>query len=99
MGKVRGAEVAQVYLGPPPKTAAPQPPKTLAAFARMELDPGQSKSATVHVDPRQLSNWDTAGKTWRILPGKRRIDVGSSSKDIRLRTTVAVAPSGMPTNQ
>lgn len=84
-GRRPGAEVAQVYVGPPPNAPVDMPVRTLAAFARVELRPGESRRVTVQVAERQMSYWDTDRKTWVLPPGRRSVHVGSSSRDIRLR--------------
>jgi len=37
------------------------------------------------LDDRDLAYWDTARHSWRIEPGRFEIQVGRSSRDIRLR--------------
>src|SRR6185436_2986656 len=63
-GKRRGAEVPQVYLGLPPE--AGEPPKRLVAFRKVWLEPGQSTTVRMTVDPRAASHpfgvWDEASK-------------------------------------
>jgi beta-glucosidase len=88
-GHVRGDEVLQVYLDAPN-----QPPKgvqfavrTLAAFERLPLRPGESKIATLHVQPRALQYWSIADSKW-VRAADRQVRVGSSSRDLKLSTRV-----------
>ncbi|MEU4995682.1 glycoside hydrolase family 3 C-terminal domain-containing protein [Streptomyces sp. NPDC021622] len=83
-GRRKGAEVPQLYMGAPRGTAVEMAVKTLAAFDRVELRPGQSRRVTLRVDERQLSYWDTEGTRWVRPEGRRAVYVGSSSRDIRL---------------
>ncbi|MEV8019107.1 glycoside hydrolase family 3 N-terminal domain-containing protein [Streptomyces sp. NPDC086554] len=83
-GRRAGAEVPQVYVGAPRGTDVEMAVKTLAAFDRVELRPGQSRRVTLQVDERQLSYWDTDGGRWVRPEGRRAVYVGSSSRDIRL---------------
>jgi beta-glucosidase len=84
-GSVAGDEVPQVYLDAPEQ----QPegvqfaPKTLAAFDRVTLAPGESKDVTMHVSSRSLEYWSTAEKRW-VRSDARRVRVGSSSRDLKL---------------
>jgi beta-glucosidase len=84
-GSVAGDEVPQVYLDAP----AQQPqgvqfaPKTLAAFDRVTLKPGESKDVKMHVAPRGLEYWSVADKRW-VRSDARTVRVGSSSRDLKL---------------
>jgi len=51
-GHRRGAEVAQVYLGP---ADAGAPPRSLAGFERVELQPGRSKRVSVQVQAQDCA--------------------------------------------
>lgn len=84
-GAVAGDEVPQVYLDAP----AQQPqgvqfaPRTLAAFDRITLKPGESKDVKMHVSPRSLEYWSVADKRWIRLDA-RTVRVGPSSRDLKL---------------
>ena len=84
-GRMRATEVAQVYLGPPERRPAPMARRKLVGFARIDLAPGRSERVRVHVDRRELSYWSVAQDNWVFAGGVRPIDVGSSSRDIRLK--------------
>lgn len=88
-GSRSGAEVAQLYLGPSSGTSVPMPPKSLAAFKRVELRPGHSANVTVVVGARAFSYWSTERHAWEAAAGERPIYVGSSSRDIRLKGRAA----------
>src|SRR5262249_38939223 len=61
-GSTAGADAAQVYVGPPGDSPAGVQfaVRSLAQFDRVELDPGQSQTVTLHVGSRQLSYWSDA---------------------------------------
>jgi len=92
-GARAGSEVAQVYLGPVDDPPAPMAAKSLAAFQRVVLAPGEGKRLTRHLETRALSYWSEADNVWQRAPGTRRVMVGSSSRDIRLTAAVDVARS------
>ncbi len=81
-----GAEVAQVYLGLPASTG--EPPKRLVGWAKVELEPGETREVTVTLDPnaasRPLSYWNVTTNGWQIASGDCLVYVGASSRDIRL---------------
>ena len=83
-GAREGAEVAEVYVGDT-HASVPRPPKQLEGFARVDLQPHETRRVTVSLDRRSLSYYDVAGKTWRADPGEFQILVGSSSAQIELR--------------
>jgi beta-glucosidase len=89
-GKRAGAEVAQLYIGKPSSSAIPEPPKELAGFQKVDLQPGQTRRVHLMLDARSLSHWDTATHSWKIAAGTYRIMVGSSSRDIKLAGNVVV---------
>jgi beta-glucosidase len=89
-GRRTGTEIAQVYAGRLP-TATATPPRQLAGWARVRLDPGETEEVTVTLDRRSLSYWDSATHRWTMPSGRVAIFVGASSRDIRL-TGAATLP-------
>ena len=90
-GLARGDEVPQVYLSAP-DTAPPGAQfalRSLVAFDRVSLDAGQSRRVVLHVALRRLQYWSEADHRWQRASGARSIQVGASSRDIRL-----TAPAG-----
>ena len=84
-GAQKGAEVAQVYVGAPSGAPVPMARQSLVGFERVELVPGEERRMTVHVGAQPLSYWSVARHDWVVLPGRRSVQVGSSSRDVRLR--------------
>ena len=89
-GKMDSDEVPQVYLSAPNEIPAGVqfPVRALVAFDRVHIASGQSKAVTLHVAPRQLQYWFTAGSKWVTASGKRTVSVGTSSRDLRLEGTI-----------
>jgi beta-glucosidase len=83
-GPRKGAEVVQFYIGPPAAAPVPMVPKQLAAFQRVDLNPGQLAHITLRVTARALSYWSIATHAWAVAEGDRPIYIASSSRDIRL---------------
>jgi hypothetical protein len=81
-GSRTGAEVPQLYLSFP--AAAGEPPKLLKGFTKVSLSPGQSQQVTFNLDWQDLANWDAAARGWLVTPGKFKVMVGASSRDLRL---------------
>jgi beta-glucosidase len=89
-GSVDSDEVPQVYLGAP-KTLPERvrsPVRALAAFDRVRVPAGATKTVTLHVPPRQLQYWSTEEQKWVTASGKRTLSVGGSSRALALQAEV-----------
>jgi beta-glucosidase len=87
-GSRSGSEVAQVYAGLPAK--AGEPPKRLVGWARVDLRPGETRRATVEIEPKRLAVWDAGAHRWNVVDGRYDVFVGASSRDIRLKGAALV---------
>ena len=83
-----GREVAQFYVGLPGSRVA-RPPRALAGFAAVNLEPGEQACVEVRLDRADLAYWDVRVDDWTLEGGEYRVEVGASSRDIRLSSTVA----------
>jgi len=91
-GAVAGDEVAQAYLEAPakPQAGVQFADDVLAGFERVHLAAGESRTVTIHIPLRQLQYWSTAQKQWVTAGGVRKLWVGGSSRDRRVKVQVAV---------
>jgi beta-glucosidase len=87
VGKVAGKEVAQVYVAP--LGVRWEAPKRLAAFHKVEVQPGASARAAVTVDPRLLAMYDPASKTWKVAAGDYKVILAADAA----QAATAAAPS------
>ncbi len=87
VGKVAGADVAQVYVSPA-FDAGWEAPKRLGGFVKLALKPGELQQPSVTVDPRLLATWDSASKTWTVAAGDYKVMLGTSAGDIVQTVTV-----------
>lgn len=88
-GECAGHEIVQVYVAAP-GTRARRPVRELKGFAPVWLMPGETQGVTVRVPRADLAYFDTAADTWLVEDADHRVDVGASSRDIRLTATVPV---------
>jgi beta-glucosidase len=86
-GERAGKEVVQVYVSDR-ASSLPRPPKELKGFAKVALQPGESKSVEFVLDERAFAFYDPYQKQWIVEPGEFEILVGSSSRNIRAKATV-----------
>lgn len=89
-GAVEGAEVPQLYITLPASAPA-APPKQLRGFTKIKLAAGASETATFNLRRRDLSYWDTAKQNWIVPSGSFEVNVGASSRDLRLKSTIEAA--------
>lgn len=66
------------------KSTFARPEKDLKAFEKIELKPGQTKTATFTLDREAFWYFDTATNGWNIEAGEFEIPIAASSHDIRL---------------
>jgi beta-glucosidase len=85
VGRRRGIEVPQLYLGlPDPSEDVVQPPLQLKDFRKLRLRRGQRARVRFRIDPRDISYWDTDAADWRVAPGCYQVMIGRSSRRIGL---------------
>ncbi|MFJ2261030.1 beta-glucosidase [Streptomyces sp. NPDC087844] len=89
-GRRDGIDIPQVYVGPSPDLRVERAVRVLSGYRRLGLKAGESRRITVRVDERTLSSWDPRRPGWTLGTGRRTVWVGASSRDLRLRTAVAV---------
>ncbi len=94
-GDRSGTEVIQVYVAP--RETVFRAAQELRAFATVGLAPGESQTITIPLDERAFAWYDPRRSTWAIARGDYEVRVGASSRDIRLRATLAVAGDAGPT--
>jgi beta-glucosidase len=81
-GALAGDEVVQLYVRDP-ESSVVRPLKELKGFARLYLQPGQSRTIHFRLAASQMSFFEN-GAHW-LESGKIEVMVGASSADIRLR--------------
>jgi beta-glucosidase len=83
-GPFAGREVVQVYVGAP-AGKLDKPVSELVAFAKTGLlEPGQSQTLRFELNPRDLASFDTESSSWLAEAGEYKVQIGASSKDIKL---------------
>ncbi len=88
-GKVAGKEIVQVYVRDQ-KSRLVRPVKELKGFAKIELLPGETKTATFQLGFRAFAYYHPDYRQWLTEKGKMDILIGASSQDIRFSRTVTL---------
>ncbi len=94
-GKRAGAEIVQLYVAKPGAEEF-RPAQELKGFAKVQLQPGESKTVTIPLDDKAFRYWNTKTDSWEVEGGSYELRVGASSADIRLTAVVEVAGTGAP---
>jgi beta-glucosidase len=89
IGKLNGDEVAQVYVRKV-DASIKVPINQLKRFQRITLAAGESKTLAFKMPASEFSFYSTKTNDFQIEPGKWEIQIGSSSKDIRLKKTFTI---------
>ena len=82
-GSRAGQEIVQVYLRDV-QSRLVRPEKELKAFAKVALDPGETRTISFTLDEEALSYYDPGSKRWIAEAGQFQLLVGGSAADIRL---------------
>ncbi|MBS5402076.1 MULTISPECIES: exo-alpha-(1-_6)-L-arabinopyranosidase [Bifidobacterium] len=90
---VAGAETVQVYVAPP-KAEVARPVHELKGFAKVALEPGESKNVTIALDDRAFAYWSERFDDWHVEGGTYTVEVGVSSRDIISRLDVEIDDDG-----
>lgn len=90
---VAGTETVQVYVAPP-KAKVARPVHELKGFAKVALEPGESKNVTIALDDRAFAYWSERFDDWHVEGGTYTVEVGVSSRDIISRLDVEIDDDG-----
>lgn len=83
-GNTAGKEIVQLYVEAA-ESIVYRPLRELKGFAKVALEPGESKQVTFELDDRSFAIWDGE---WKVPKGTYDIAVGKSCEDICLRARV-----------
>ncbi len=86
-GDRAGDEVVQIYVKRDDDIDGPH--KSLRAFERVSLLPGEKKQLSIDFPHNRFEGWDEDTHTMRVVPSTYRLMAGSSSADLK-STTVKI---------
>jgi beta-glucosidase len=81
--------VVQLYLEGPDDDPS-RPLRSLAAFAAIDASPGEQVEARLTVPARSFARYDERLSQWVAHPGTYTVHAGRSSRDLRLKSEVAL---------
>jgi beta-glucosidase len=91
-GRVAGKEIVQVYVHDRHASLA-RPEKELKGFAKVALQPGESKTVTIPLDFRAFAYYHPEYKQWITESGEFDILIAASAADIRHSLVVTLESS------
>lgn len=87
VGSRAGREAVQLYIGAEGGEVH-RPVRELKGFEKVTLAPGEETTVCFTLNRRAFAYWETLIHDWHVPAGTYRIEVGASSRDIRLSTTL-----------
>lgn len=88
-GKVKAAEVAQIYVAPVNPSVA-RPARELKEYVKVALAPGESREVVVNLPETAFSYYDTNRHDWVVDNGGYKIQIGASALDIKLESSIEI---------
>jgi beta-glucosidase len=88
-GKVAGKEIVQIYVHDQ-KSGLVRPEKELKGFAKVELQPGETKSVSIKLDFRAFAYYHPEHKRWITEDGDFDLLIAASAADIRHTLTMTL---------
>lgn len=88
---IDGAQVIQVYLRPE-RRIADRPVHWLAGFARVEVEAHSSRTASIHIAPREFSLWHPEVSDYSLVEGRFTVEISVSSRECVASLQVKVKP-------
>jgi beta-glucosidase len=93
-GNAMGKEVVQLYVRNHEDRAGDpgidRPIRELKGFAKIALEPGEEKTVSFTLDKRSFAYYDVTARDWAVESGEFTVELGASSRDIRLSAGIAV---------
>ena len=88
-GKRAGKTVVQLYVGDK-ECEVFRPVRELKDFAKISLEPGETKTVTFTLEKRAFAYWNVKLHDWFVESGAFTVEIGRSSRDIALSAEVYV---------
>ena len=88
-GSMTGKEIVQIYIHDK-ESKLIRPEKELKGFAKVELQPGETKTVTIPLDFRSFAYYHPKYAQWITENGEFEILIGASAADIRFSETATL---------
>ena len=95
-GKVAGKEVVELYVAKKGDSIVPRAVQTLCGFAKVALEPGETKTVEIPLDDKAFRYWNVKTNKWEIEPGEYELRAAASCEDVRATATVTLTGTKAP---
>ncbi|KAI4853970.1 family 3 glycoside hydrolase [Aureobasidium sp. EXF-8845] len=89
-GDVSGSEIIQVYMTPPPTTTGTRTQRKLVGFEKLELQPGETKTAHVAFKQTEFAEWDEDNSRWSVAGGEHLVELSTSAARADVKATFTI---------
>lgn len=89
VGSRAGSEVVQLYIHDPESTVY-RPQQELQAFAKVRLEPGESREVALALEFRSFAFYDVDESRWRVETGRFDVHVAASTRDVRYTMSIDI---------
>lgn len=89
-GDMAGKECVQLYVAPKTPGTLLRPAHELKAFDKLELQPRETKRVTLTLEEKDFACYDIVSKAFVKMDGFYELQIGASSRDVRLVATVEI---------
>lgn len=99
-GDRAGKEVVQLYVGVDPLTmGVKRPIRELRRFAKVALQPGESKTVNFSLDKRAFAIWDKDVHDWRVPGGTYFVEICKNAQEVLLSQPIQAENEYLSTGQ
>ena len=94
-GDLAGDEIVQLYVS---KNGGHvfSPVRELKGFARVHLEPGESRRIRIPLDDKAFRYWNTVTESWETEEGSYTLCAGASCEDLRISEQVFITGTAAP---
>ncbi|MEJ2022467.1 MAG: glycoside hydrolase family 3 C-terminal domain-containing protein [Maritimibacter sp.] len=89
-GDRKGSTVVQIYVGDR-ESSVLRPLRELKTFAKVELEPGESREVSFALDARAFAFFDEAARMWQVEAGTFTLEAGFSAEEIVASAEIELA--------
>jgi beta-glucosidase len=89
-GVMGGKETVQLYVSKSGSSKVDRADKELKAFKKVHIAAGETANISLKIPVQDLAYYDVAKSKWVVEPGKYKLMVGASSRDILESGTIGV---------